>query len=99
MGDVAKGAKIFKTKCAQCHVVGKGEGHKQGKIQNDLKSLLVILIIMINTDMFVHHHLRSRAQSVRAVWQKNWSSSRFLVLSGQREQRRDVGGRYTIRVS
>lgn len=40
MGDVAKGAKIFKTKCAQCHVVGKGEGHKQGKIQNDLKSLI-----------------------------------------------------------
>jgi hypothetical protein len=22
MGDVAKGAKIFKTKCAQCHVLG-----------------------------------------------------------------------------
>ena len=30
MGDVAKGAKIFKTKCAQCHVVGAGEAHKQG---------------------------------------------------------------------
>ena len=30
MGDVAKGSKIFKTKCAQCHVVGAGEGHKQG---------------------------------------------------------------------
>jgi Cytochrome c len=30
MGDAAKGAKIFKTKCAQCHVVAKGEGHKQG---------------------------------------------------------------------
>ena len=25
MGDVAKGAKIFKTKCAQCHVVGAGK--------------------------------------------------------------------------
>ena len=24
MGDVARGAKIFKTKCAQCHVVGAG---------------------------------------------------------------------------
>lgn len=23
MGDVAKGAKIFKTKCAQCHTVEK----------------------------------------------------------------------------
>jgi len=30
MGDVANGAKIFKTKCAQCHVVEKGAGHKQG---------------------------------------------------------------------
>uniref|UniRef100_A0A7S0N8Z1 Cytochrome c domain-containing protein n=1 Tax=Pyramimonas obovata TaxID=1411642 RepID=A0A7S0N8Z1_9CHLO len=29
-GDAAKGAKIFKTKCAQCHVAENGGGHKQG---------------------------------------------------------------------
>ncbi|MEW5306113.1 MAG: hypothetical protein WDW36_008605 [Sanguina aurantia] len=29
-GDVTKGEKIFKTKCAQCHVSEKGGGHKQG---------------------------------------------------------------------
>eukprot|EP00850_Spirogloea_muscicola_P013267 SM000089S23823 [mRNA] locus=s89:197138:198045:+ [translate_table: standard] len=29
-GDASKGEKIFKTKCAQCHVAEKGGGHKQG---------------------------------------------------------------------
>lgn len=28
-GTAAKGAKIFKAKCAQCHVPEKGGGHKQ----------------------------------------------------------------------
>jgi len=28
--DLKNGAKIFKTKCAQCHTVVKAEGHKQG---------------------------------------------------------------------
>lgn len=30
-GDVKAGEKIFKTKCAQCHTVDKGAGHKQGQ--------------------------------------------------------------------
>ncbi|WIA32371.1 hypothetical protein OEZ86_003203 [Tetradesmus obliquus] len=29
-GNVAAGEKIFKTKCAQCHVAESGGGHKQG---------------------------------------------------------------------
>ena len=33
-GDVKKGAKIFKTKCAQCHVAEKGGGHKQVRIMD-----------------------------------------------------------------
>lgn len=29
-GNEKAGEKIFKTKCAQCHVVDKAAGHKQG---------------------------------------------------------------------
>lgn len=33
-GNKDAGAKIFKTKCAQCHTVESGQGHKQGIIIN-----------------------------------------------------------------
>ncbi|KAF8630791.1 hypothetical protein AX15_002721 [Amanita polypyramis BW_CC] len=29
-GDAAKGASLFKTRCAQCHTLGAGEPHKVG---------------------------------------------------------------------
>ncbi|CEM23294.1 unnamed protein product [Vitrella brassicaformis CCMP3155] len=29
-GDAKKGAKVFKSKCSQCHTLNKGGGQKQG---------------------------------------------------------------------
>ncbi|KZS92750.1 putative cytochrome C [Sistotremastrum niveocremeum HHB9708] len=29
-GDASKGASLFKTRCAQCHTLGEGEGNKVG---------------------------------------------------------------------
>ncbi|KAF9608505.1 hypothetical protein IFM89_009871 [Coptis chinensis] len=34
-GNPTTGAKIFKTKCAQCHTVDKGAGHKQGLAKSE----------------------------------------------------------------
>ena len=41
-GDAGKGAKIFKTKCAQCHVAEKGGGHKQVRHQTYLQLTFIL---------------------------------------------------------
>eukprot|EP01135_Chromosphaera_perkinsii_P008261 Nk52_evm3s1224 gene=Nk52_evmTU3s1224 len=35
-GDVTKGAKVFKMRCAQCHTVEKGGPHKTGPNLNGM---------------------------------------------------------------
>ena len=40
VGDEKKGEKIFKTKCAQCHSIEAGEGHKQGIFIFDIMMLI-----------------------------------------------------------
>jgi cytochrome c2 len=30
VGDPANGGKLFKSRCTQCHTIGKGAPHKQG---------------------------------------------------------------------
>ncbi|KAK9213888.1 hypothetical protein WN944_005874 [Citrus x changshan-huyou] len=39
-GNPKAGEKIFKTKCAQCHTVVKGAGHKQGFIDLGIEIFL-----------------------------------------------------------
>lgn len=48
-GNADTGAKIFKTKCAQCHTVDKGAGHKQGMMK-----LIFVDMLMDSFNLFSH---------------------------------------------
>ncbi|KAJ0743814.1 putative cytochrome c, class IA/ IB, cytochrome c-like domain superfamily [Helianthus annuus] len=51
-GDAKAGEKIFRTKCAQCHTVDKGAGHKQGFLF--FKQLLYLVVLIEYEVCFIH---------------------------------------------
>ena len=56
-GDAAKGAKIFKTKCAQCHSVNKADGNKQGVSSiYSITYIIHFILHFIEPAWFFHQH-------------------------------------------
>jgi hypothetical protein len=83
-GDSKVGEKVFKTKCAQCHTVDKGAGHKQGNFIAprflfgsyifEVKLSVILLIIMFSAPIIRRSNLFR--------WTELWSSlSLSLSLS------------------
>jgi len=50
-GNPKAGEKIFRTKCAQCHTVEKGAGHKQGPFSDSLLDLKVLFSVSSSFDL------------------------------------------------
>lgn len=95
-GDVKSGEKIFKTKCAQCHTVEKGAGHKQGILHLWIFFYLGIdFVFVLNQakfhwflfEMRLGDHLLSfscwmcRTQFDWAFWKAIWDNCRVFLLS------------------
>jgi len=98
-GDSKVGEKIFKTKCAQCHTVDKGAGHKQGNFIAPLflfwsyifevKLSFILLIIMFSAPIIRRSNLFR--------WTELWSFfSLSLSLMGLRflQENHDFGERW-----
>lgn len=60
-GDLKAGEKIFKTKCAQCHTVEKGAGHKQGWSNYTLVMPFLFDAVVIYCSSYVAERLVDQA--------------------------------------
>lgn len=90
VGDVKKGAGLFKTRCAQCHTLGSGEGHKVGPNLHGKQRRDRCLSCALNTGAITQP---------RSIWTSVREGRRFLVHGSQRQEGGPLGGRNTLRVS
>ena len=90
-GNEKSGEKIFRTKCAQCHTVDKGAGHKQGTIKHlfldDLdphffSSSMISLSLSLSLSPWSLKFCCWISFSIQSCWKLVCSSfSRFLLES------------------
>ena len=92
MGDVAKGAKIFKTKCAQCHVVGAGNTIPHFLPWSSSVEILFLLhyVLLWMYDSWQYlltlskrRGTQARSKPSRSFWSPNWSSCWIFLFSSQ----------------
>lgn len=81
-GNPKAGEKIFRTKCAQCHTVDKGAGHKQGPTVH-LSLFYFSILISIVLSLFL-----SGSMNVTLGWKQDqtWTD----CLGGNKEQRQGI---------
>ena len=77
VGDAKSGAQLFKTRCAQCHTVGAGEGHKVGPNLHGY----------VRFGLFLRQYARPNARDVaKSVRSSYWPSSWLQVLRRKCEE-------------